>query len=312
MLAFALITILSQTEVPSTDAATSAAASAERAASAAERAAVAAQKAAEAVAKLMEAQSAAAGAAPVVAAAEEPKKDPWKGLVGLGLIAISGNSQTVTGTLNAQVDKKFGEWAFGARGTGAYGQTRPQAGGEPETTAARAGLLIRGDRNIASFASIFVLGGLETDHVKSIELRGLAELGAGIKFYELKEGELERVYLRADVGFRYSHDRRYQYYGDAMIPKNTGLPSVTMIGPRIGAVIRYAINKDIRFSEEAEFLPNVLGAERYLVNSNTKLSARLTHSLSVGVSFLVTYDSAPAPGKQTTDTALTLGVEAAF
>ena len=153
MLAIALITLLSQTEVPTTDAATAAAASAERAASAAERAAVAAQKAAEAVAKLMEAQSAAAAAGPVVAAAEEPKKDPWKGLVGLGLIAISGNSQTVTGTLNAQVDKKFGEWAFGARGTGAYGQTRPQAGGEPETTAARAGLLIRGDRNIASFAS---------------------------------------------------------------------------------------------------------------------------------------------------------------
>ena len=71
-------------------------------------------------------------------------------------------------------------------------RTRPQAGGEPETTAARAGLLLRGDRNIASFASIFVLGGLETDHVKSVELRGLVELGTGIKFYELKEGELER------------------------------------------------------------------------------------------------------------------------
>src|SRR5688500_13932496 len=116
MLTIALITLLSQTEVPAADApaATSAAASAERAASAAERAAVAAQKAAEAVAKLMEAQSAAA-AAPVVVAVvvEEPKKDPWTGMVGLGLIAISGNSQTVTGTLNAQLDKKFGEWAFG-------------------------------------------------------------------------------------------------------------------------------------------------------------------------------------------------------
>ena len=232
-------------------------------------------------------------------------------MIGIGLIALSGNAESLTATANAALDKKLGNWAFGMRLTGAYGQTRTKAGAD-EVTALRAGLLLRGDRSITSFASIYALGGLETDHVKSVELRGFGELGTGIKFYELKEGELERVYLRGDVGFRASHESRFQYYGDAVTPSGTGLGDITMIGPRIAAVIRYAINKDIRFSEEAEFLPNLLGPSRYLINSITKLSARLTESLAVTGSFLVTFDSSPAPGKKTTDTALVLGLEAAF
>lgn len=148
--------------------------------------------------------------------------------------------------------------------------------------------------------------------MKSVEIRGFGELGTGIKFYELKEGELERMYLRGDVGFRYSRETRYQYYAAGGIPANTGLPGATMVGPRIAAVIRYALNKDIRFSEEAEFLPNLVGQSRYIVNSMTKLSARLSASLAVTGSFLVNFDSAPAGGKKQTDTALTLGLEAAF
>lgn len=312
MLYLALITVLSQTEVPVAAAEVSAAASAERAAVAAERAAAAAQKAAEAVQRLAELQAGLVPASAAAAAAEEPKKDPWKGMVSVGLIALFGNAETLTGTMSAQLDKKFGNWGFGARASGAYGQTRPPAGGAADVTAYRAGLLLRGDRNIGSFASIYALGGLETDHVKSVELRGFGELGAGIKFYERKDGELERVFLRGDIGFRASHETRYQYYADKLTPANTKLPDVSMIGPRIGIVFRYALNKDVRFSEEAEFLPNVLSPSRFIFNSSTKLSARLTESLAMTGSFLVNFDSAPAPGKKDTDSALVLGLEAAF
>ena len=242
----------------------------------------------------------------------EVKSDPWKGMIGIGLVVITGNAETVMGTANAGLDKKLGEWAFGLRASGAYGQSRPPAGVEAEVTAARAGLLLRGERNIVSFASIYALAGTETDHVKSVEIRGFAEVGTGIKFYERKEGDLEKMFLRGDVGLRYSHETRFQYYASPLVPKGTGLPSATMLGPRIGIVIRYALNKEIRFSEEAEFLPNLLGPSRYLVNSMTKVSARLTESLSFTGSFLVNYDSAPAADKKTTDTALVLGVDAIF
>lgn len=310
MLSFALAALLSQAEVQGPDRAAEAA---ERAARSAERAAVAAQKAAEALQKIAELQAAAAAAAPPVVptAPAEAKKDEWTGLVGIGLIALTGNSETLTGTAAAQADKKLGNWAIGFRAGGAYGQTRLPTG-EDQVTALRALFTARVDRSIASFATLYALAGLETDHVKSVELRGYGELGSGIIFYEKKEPDFERSYLRGDVAFRVSHESRFQYFGDANFAANTGLPDATMVGPRVGAVFRYALNKELRFSEEAEILPNLVGEARYLINSTTKLNAHLTRALSITASFLINFDSAPAGGKKTTDTALTLGVEAAF
>src|SRR5262249_26068098 len=112
--------------------------------------------------------------------------------------------------------------------------------------------------------------------------------------------------------FRYQNESRYQYIGDAKTPTNTGLPSATMIAPHFGLVFRYALNKGVKLSEEAEVLPNVVGDPRTIFNSNTKLSASLTDVLSFNVNFLVNYDSKPAGNKKPTDTALTLGVEATF
>ncbi|MBX7101233.1 MAG: DUF481 domain-containing protein [Myxococcaceae bacterium] len=260
------------------------------------------------------------GAAPAAAAApaagDAPKADPWTGLVGVGLVALSGNSETLTFTANGQVDKKFGEWALGARATGAYGQSRPTPEQDSQVVALRAGVSLRGDRNIASFASIFAGGGAETDHVKSVEVRGFGELGAGIKFLEVKRNvgqkdEWEREYIRADLAFRYSRETRFQYYATPTVPTG-GLPGVTLIAPRVAGVFRFALTPGIRFSEELEFLPNIAGDARFLFNSNTKLSARLTESLALTASFLMNYDSAPAGGKKPLDTALAMGIEAAF
>ncbi len=311
MLALSLLVLLSQAPTSTSEAsAERAAAAAERAALAAERAAAAAQLAAEAAGR----QALAQGGAPLPPApvGEVPASDSWKGLVGIGLIAITGNAEALTGTATAQVDKKLGEWGFGARASAAYGQSRAAPGAPAIVSALRAGLLLRGDRNLSSFSSLFALAGLETDHVKSVELRKFAELGTGIRFFERKEGELERVFLRGDVGFRASHETRYQYFGDAVVPSGTPLPDVLLIGPRIAAIFRYALNKDVRVSEEAEMLFNLLGSSRTLFNSTTKLIARLSPALSISGSFLLGFDSAPAPGKQPTDTVLTLGVEAAF
>lgn len=240
-----------------------------------------------------------------------PNPEPWKGLVGFGLIALTGNAESLNAAATAQLDKKWGPWAFGARATGAYGQARA-ATTAPEVSALRAGLLLRTDRSVSSFASVFLLGGLETDHVKSLEARGFAELGTGITFYALKRDDLERLFLHADVGLRYGYETRYQYFGNAAAPANTALPSVMTLGPRIAAVVRFAPNAHVRLSEEAEFLPNVVGPARYLVNSTTKVNARLTERVSLVGALLVTFDSLPAPGKREADIALTLGLEAVF
>ncbi|MFT3842892.1 MAG: DUF481 domain-containing protein [Myxococcaceae bacterium] len=312
LLTVALAQAPAETQAPAADRVEQAVQAAQKAAEAAQKAAEAAQKAAEAAA----AATAPKGPEPIPATPAPPapgeKKDTWRGLVGVGLIALTGNAETLTGTANAQADKSFGPWAVGLRLNGAYGQTKPQDGGAAQQTALKAAGSLRGERSFVDFASGYLMGGLETDHIKSVELREYLELGSGLKLFERKEGDFERLYLRFDIAFRYQNESRYQYIGDATTPTNTGLPGVQMVAPHFGLVFRYSLNKGVHFSEEAEVLPNLVGASRVIVNSTTKLSAQLTETFSLSGSYIVNFDSAPAGNKKTTDTALTLGLEAAF
>ena len=59
-------------------------------------------------------------------------------------------------------------------------------------------------------------------------------------------------------------------------------------------------------------LPNLSGDARVLINSTTKLTAALVGALSFATTYLVKYDSAPAPDKVNTETALTVGLEVNF
>lgn len=316
LLSFALVAVLSQADAtvtqptPELSAADKAAAAAQKAAEAAEKAAAAAQRIAEAVAPT----------APAVAAA--PKDQGWVGNVGLGLSFITGNTQTLTLTGSASADKKWEVWALGLRLSGAYGLANPTAnveGSTAQTTARRAMGTLRGDRSFgAGFASIFILGGAEFDHVKNIESRSIGEAGTGLTFFNQKLNDLEKLYLRLDLAARAGYETRFQYFGT---PGRIDPYGIVILAPRVALTFRWAFSKDVRFTEELEFIPFVLApnAGRLLVNNTTKLNARLTESLSIATSLLINHDSMPpqpsdpaAAKRLNTDVALTVGLEAAF
>lgn len=280
--------------------------------SAAERTAVAAEKTAAAVERL------AALLAPVEEAkAEEKKPEGWYGTVSAGLTFITGNTQTLTLTGSAAADRKWESWAMGLRLSGAYGLANPSANvadSVTQTTARRAMGTLRGDRTFGGFASLFVLVGSELDHVKSIETRTFGELGTGLTFFSLKQGDAERLFLRLDLALRTGYETRFQYF-----PVEAGVDpyAIVILAPRAAVTFRWAVNKNMRLSEELELMPFLLEptAGRLLVNSTTKLNAKLTESVSLVTSLLVNYDSKPPPSasrRLSTDVALTVGVEAAF
>jgi putative salt-induced outer membrane protein YdiY len=291
---------------------------ADKAAAAALKAAEAAQKAAEAAMRVAESvapQAPAAAAAPAA-----PDADKWRGNLGVGLTFITGNSQTLTLTGNAGLDKRWGDWAFGLRANGAYGLANPDTnttGTTAATTARRAALTLRGDRSFGSgFAAIFVLGGTEFDHMKNIESRSIGEAGAGLTFFNKKEGDLERLFLRLDIAARSGYETRFQYFPTPASVANYG---IVILAPRAAVTFRWAFSKDVRISEELEFIPFLLAptSGRLLINNNTKLSARLTESLALTTSLLINFDSQPPEGagglkRKETDVALTVGLEAAF
>ena len=153
--------------------------------------------------------------------------------------------------------------------------------------------------------------------MKTIESRTIGELGAGLTFFNKKEGDLEKLFLRLDIAARAGYETRFQYFPTPS--PIAGDYGIIILAPRAAVTFRWAFSAWVRLSEELEFIPFVLApaAGRLLINNTTKLNARLTENLSLATSVIVNFDSMPPAGaggleRKQTDVALTVGAEAAF
>src|SRR5438874_7416939 len=97
----------------------------------------------------------------------------WTGSVALGLISLTGNSQTVTFSTTGSFERKSPEWIWGLKAMAAYGQSTAP-GATSQVTAMAAALQARGDRRLSEVVSLYLLLGIDTDHLKSIEARPAA------------------------------------------------------------------------------------------------------------------------------------------
>ncbi|GAC1536968.1 MAG: hypothetical protein NVS2B9_02900 [Myxococcales bacterium] len=266
-------------------------------------AALLAQAAAPATSVAVPAAASSTASASTTAAAA-PESVIWTGAAGLGLIALTGNSRalTVAATLNLQ--RKSPDWIAAVRAGGAYGQTTPPGADVSQVNALNALLEARGDRRLTERLSIYLLAGVDTDHLKSIEERPYGELGTSYLWLDEKEGDLQRSSFKTDLGFRYGREFRRQYY-----PTPAALASVDIVAPRVGAAFRYALSREVVFTDEAGLLLNLANTTRALFSNTAKLTSRLTERVGLGVAFVLNDDSVPPPGKVSVDTAVTVGLE---
>jgi len=283
-----------------------------RSAAAAERAAEAAQKAAEAALKAVEATRGlvappVAEGAPAEEKKAEPKGPTWTGTVALGFVSLGGNARSVSLTGSAAAERKSDNWIFGMKVGGAYGQAQVADSAGMQTVALNANVQAREAFRFTPRYSAYLVQGIDSDHVASIESRAYGEAGLGILWLDEMQGDFSKLKLGTDVAFRAGRELRQQYY-----PEGADLEDVTLVAPRVGLSFRYALNQSVIFTEEAEVLPNVVGESRWLMSSTSKITARIVSPLSVSVALQVNHDTSPAPGKVDTDTALTFGVEAGF
>ncbi len=290
--------------------------SAERAAQAAERAAQAAERSAAAAERAAAALERATPPLPPLAPPTPPPPPPpaappanlWTFNAGLGLISLTGNARTLTLTANAATQYKTEKLILNMKANGAYGQNVTIGTNDPPQVIALSALFAaQADYRFSERVSGYLGSGVDTDHVKSVEIRGYGEIGVGILWIDVKEKDYQRTLLTTDIGFRYQRENRFQYF-----PTVLDVPDVDLIAPRAAGSFRYALNREVFFQQDVEVLPNILGQSRVLVNTLSKVSARIIAVLSIGVSFAVKYDSRPAAGRVPTDTALTVGLEAAM
>ena len=301
-------------------AAESAAKAADRAAAAAEKAAAAAERSAPAAAatpdKAAAEKAAADKAAAEKAAAEKAAAAPhWKGTLGAGAILLTGNTETLTFTSSLALERKGEEWITGVKAYGAYGQTTTSATAagvttsSSQVTALKAGVSVRGDRRFSPIFSGYAQASVSTDHVASIESRPLGEIGASIIWFDVKEGDLAKTSLKTDLGFVAGREYRFNYYPT---PSGSSPAYVNIVAPHLGIAYKYAVSKEISFSNDLDLSPNVLDAVRVLFADTAKLSARLTETINLAVGFTLTWDSIPAPGKKELDTATLISLEVAL
>jgi hypothetical protein len=228
----------------------------------------------------------------------------------LSLIALTGNSQTITFATNAAIERKSKDWIWGFKAAAAYGQNEAPGATSSTVTALNGTFQARGDRRFTDTTSLYLLAGVDTDHLASIEARPFGELGVALIWFDEKQGDLAKTSLRTDLGFRYGREYRFQYYPTVAGPsQDPALAEVDIVAPRLGVAYRYAISKDVIFTEDVSAIGNVVNQARLLFTSTTKLASRLTTRVSLGVSFVVNDDTVPAPGKGPTDTALSVGLE---
>jgi len=290
------------------------------AAQAAQQAAQAAQKAAEAAWQAVELLTAQQKATLQVAQQKEaeeetpPPPSPWTTSANLSLIFLAGNSSSITLSGNVAVSYKTTNWTFGSRVYGAYGRARLVDADEFSNIAMQGGFQLRADRRFNSMLSAYALGGIDFDHIKSIEARPFIELGTGVVWIDNKVGNAQKVLLSSDFGLRYAYESRFRYYlteeDDPDEPRN--LEDVQVVAPRAAVSFRYMLTEGVTFGEDFEVLLNVIEVKRFWVNSTTKILVRLTNVFSVSTTLAFKYDSEPAEGTKKLDTTLSLGLDATF
>jgi hypothetical protein len=242
-------------------------------------------------------------------AAQAPSEPPpeWNGTLGLSLIAVRGNAESITLSATGTAERITPWWRWSARVAASYGQARLQPDQPATVIALAAAVQLRGDRALSTRTSLFALAGAEMDHVKSIEHRPFGEAGFAIRWIEQKVGEDTVLLLRTDLGARYGYESRFQYY-----PVPLDLDDVQIFAPRVGIGFRYAVSEHLTAIEEAEVLVNVVGPTRTLATSLTRLQAQLLGPLALSVGLQINHDSAAAAGKKPNDIIFSTGVELGF
>jgi len=294
----------------------------EAAHAAARDAASAAHAAAEAAKSAAEAAKTTAGAVETLATHvedmehPEPKTMPelpeWSYQLSLSALANRGNADNFAGKLTAGVDGNWHQWSTELRGNAAYGLANVASTAvATETTTFNGSVSGRGEHQYAPYIGSYALAGGAFDHIANIRYQAYGELGMVIIWWEVERHGFVKSRLRTSLGARLMRESRAEYYVPLpQLPVRLGDRWVW--GPDVTLNYRYALNKDVFISEDADLLYNVADASDMRFGSTTTLGAKMTSRVSLQTSVKVRYIGEPAEGKQSFDGELSTGLNFTF
>lgn len=237
---------------------------------------------------------------------DPPKLPEWAYQLSLSALMNTGNSTSFSGKAAIGVDGNWHDWSLEVRGNAAYAQNSP-LGTTDLPTVFNSGLTARGTHFFTPFIGMYALGSVAQDRVASIRMQAFGDLGVSLIWWETERDDYIHSRLRTSVGFRALHEERHQYY------PTEGVEQSRMIyGPPISLSFRYGITKYAYFTEDFDVTPDVTSQADTRATSTSVLSAQVTQRTGLQLAFKVRYIGQPAPGKNTTDTELSAGINFSF
>lgn len=254
-----------------------------------------------------------------IPAFEKPKDEGTTVTLSAGGSWATGNTRSLQGTINGQLETRSGDNAIATHVLGNYGQA-----GRPDMTVAAQNIQgrLRYDRFLTDGMSVFMMTTGRHDRFQGIDFR--LNLDPGVRYLVVRESAYA---LWGEAGYDLQHDVRRR--ADTIVyedPETRLLPRVdpatrdvirvprtyTDHAGRLFVGYRHAFNKEVTLQTGLEYLQSLRDPDRYRMNLDALAAAKLTRGFSLGMSLGARYDHAPLAGKDRLDTLMTANLIYAF
>lgn len=226
----------------------------------------------------------------------------WRGAAGAAVAATSGNSESSTLALSADMLRATtaDKLAFGANAS--YARSK-NAAGVTSTTANKWSAFGQYDRNLTAQLYAFGKLGLEGDELISLALRTAVAGGLGYKLVDTKESAFS---LFGGVGYTVDQYDTPQTIG-SKTAKRFSRASVYL-----GEESSHTLSASTTFKQRLELYPGVSGDKALLAKFTAGLSTAVSNTLSFNVNLVADHNSKPPAGRRDTDWGVLAGLSVKF
>ena len=213
----------------------------------------------------------------------------WSGKGELSFVSTSGNSNTQTLGVGAEVAYKPAPWSF--LFTTAF--VRSEA---DDVENARSFLAtIRGARSLTQRLEVFARGEYLQNTFAGIDSRISGEGGIAYALFPNPPHK-----LKAEVGVGYTRENR-------VTGEDLSFPSA-----RAGLLYEWQISKGAAYTEELSFTQDLGEGDNWRILNTGSLTADISTVLAMRLSYAITYANQPPPGFEKRDTTTSAAIVAKF
>lgn len=234
-------------------------------------------------------------AAALPLSAQEPPAPPppppplWSGQGELSFVATSGNSDTQTLGVGAEVAWQPRPWSLAFKGA----FVRNEADGEEKANSLAA--MIRGARTFTPRFEAFARGDYLKNRFAGIGSRWSGEGGVAYAIFPAPPNK-----VKAEVALGYTAE-------DRLAAPDKSYPSA-----RAGLFYEWQISKTAVYTEELSFIENLEDTSDWRIVNAGALTADVSTFLALKLSFAILYSNEPVPGFEKRDTTFSAAVVAKF